>query len=425
MRACRSYSFFCFALHLAFSVEVYGQCTSFDMLDENDDQHIDHLDVAALVDCLAGPEAKPTPTPPRTAEHCLFVFDRFTFNEVGLGNFQGFQNSFTGPIRSECFNIVFVSSEFFQPNLGGVAAYDFQCNQIATNHGFNNPTNNAFIAWVSDSGSQVRTRLGNLARGFVRLDARPVADTVASLLSQNALLHPINIDEWGDQVASSTVMTGTNADGTTHSWNCQNWTSTALGPMNSGNTAGGPSNWTQGVAQGCSQGPFRVYCIQKNVNRALPSTGRQGKTVYLTHTLFTPGSGIKPDAFCAQEKPAGLGDVRAIIAYTDQAAADVIDPVQEYVRPDGQFVGLGSDLINATMATGIWQTSQGVYLQSLVWTGSTSVTSPGTTTTTCNDWTSTASTQGRAGLSSYTTGLWFSVANQSCATPWRIYCIEQ
>ena len=98
------------------------------------------------------------------------------------------------------FNLVFVTSATFASDLGGTSAYDVSCNDAASAAGINDSDANGtrFVAWLSDASSTAATRIG-AARGFVRLDGKPVADTMASLLT-GGILNPIRIDENGTEV---------------------------------------------------------------------------------------------------------------------------------------------------------------------------------------------------------------------------------
>jgi hypothetical protein len=75
-------------------------------------------------------------------------------------------------------NLAFVTSTGVPATLGASSNYDKQCNNAATAAGINNSAGDAFIALVSSSTSDVKARIGN-ARGWQRLDGRPVMDTLA------------------------------------------------------------------------------------------------------------------------------------------------------------------------------------------------------------------------------------------------------
>lgn len=65
--------------------------------DADGDGDVDCDDYAVFADCMAGPDATPSPTPPTTTQDCLDTFDADVDLDVDLGDFAAFQESFTGP----------------------------------------------------------------------------------------------------------------------------------------------------------------------------------------------------------------------------------------------------------------------------------------------------------------------------------------
>ncbi len=331
------------------------------------------------------------------------------------------------PTATQSANIVFVSSQVFATNLGSAVAYDTQCNILATNAGINNMTDDAFVAWMSDSTSNAVTRLGS-ARGFVRVDGEPFADTVADLTA-GKLFHSLHIDENGMKpFFAEAPMTGTLANGTVSPNTCSNWTATtgagAVGLMESG-----PQQWTA-FSTGLCENTYRIYCLMKTRNTVVQPPPVSGKRIFLTASTFTPGSG-SPDALCEAEKPGGTGTVVALLARTTAAASTLLGPTTTYIRPDGIVVGTGQRIIdasgvdpNARLASGIWQTGAGAYLDTIAWTGTT-VLSTVPTSDTCGDWSSTTGT-GLAGRSGFTgVGFWNRSSENCDSTSARLYCVEQ
>ncbi len=130
-----------------------------------------------------------------------------------------------------------------------------------------------------------------------------------------------------------------------------------------------------------------------------------------------------------------VGTVKALLAYTTAPAASLVDSAATYVRPDGQIVGTGAELLAGGAAagllqSGIWQSGDGTYRSGVgrAWTGQTTLTQLGTAATTCNDWTSnsTAGTTPIAGLYLTADANWWSFDTRLCSdTGSRLYCIEQ
>ncbi|HWO11983.1 MAG TPA: hypothetical protein VNN80_20960, partial [Polyangiaceae bacterium] len=125
-------------------------------------------------------------------------------------------------------NLAFVTSSNLPGNLGGAAQYDARCNALATASGVNVAGLEGFIAMLSDSQSTFQERLGS-ARGWVRMDGRPVFDTIGDLLDNATIYYPVRFTERGiDSYAESgrpgAVWTGTNFDGSAADFSCNDWT---------------------------------------------------------------------------------------------------------------------------------------------------------------------------------------------------------
>ncbi len=327
------------------------------------------------------------------------------------------------------FNLAFVTSATFPTDLGGTFNYDVACNDAASAAGINDTNANGtrFVAWLSDTSLSAAARVGNSARGFVRLDGKPVADTVASLVA-GGIMNPIRIDENGGNVSDDDVMTGTLGNGTEASGaTCSDWFSNG-GTARIGLTSGGPEVWTSFDSPSCA--PKRMYCFMKTTNAALPTTPVSGKRAYLTNAPFLPGSG-DPDARCETDKPPGTGTVEALVARTTAAAASHLDSGTVYVRPDGQVVGTGQQLIDVAIASarldsGIWQSGDGTYVvDGSVWTGALNLTTVPDASDTCGDWSLTTGS-GRTGAASYTTTSAWNDGSFGCNSGFvRLYCLEQ
>ena len=232
------------------------------------------------------------------------------------------------PTATQPPNVVFVSSQQFATDLGGATAYDTQCNMLATSAGINNMTDDAFVAWVSDSSSNAVTRLGS-ARGFVRVDGEPFADTVADLTA-GKLFHPLSVDENGDAQLDSAPLTGTLPDGTVASFTCADWTTAVAGFGGVGLSQSGPEQWTSFTVAQCVN-TLRIYCFMNTRTTIVQPAPASGKRIFLTASPFVPGSG-DPDALCEAEKPAGTGSVVALLARTTAAASTLLDPTGD-LRP--------------------------------------------------------------------------------------------
>jgi hypothetical protein len=129
-----------------------------------------------------------------------------------------------------------------------------------------------------------------------------------------------------------------------------------------------------------------------------------------------------------------------MLAYAGKAGADVLTNGTRYVRPDGQFVGRGAEIVSAAapgvqgnvddyLYTGIWQTGDGTYLNesdSAVWVGDINITREGGSD--CDDFTSATSSGTVGDYRNSGAGFWdqeYGDRYRDCATPHRFYCVEQ
>ncbi len=344
----------------------------------------------------------------------------------------------TATFSSTTANLIFTTSATFQTNLGGTAPYDTACNTVATAAGLNNSGGNAYVAVISDTQSNVIARLGS-ARGWVRLDGKPFADTKNALFANNQVFYPILFQEDGQRHNGNGFITGTNPDGTAAPANCQNWTSTTDDGtiVSCGDADGGPYAWTSGSGSYCGlAAPLICMGKAKSSVVSIPAPPGPGRKIWLTSTQFTPNATTTPDAQCQAARPAGVTAAAAIISTTSRTADSVLDAATTYYRLDGVPVGTGADIdgvmpnvLNHPIASGIWQSEDGLYpiFNADGWTGSTALNVLGTTAWTCGDWKD--PTQGPAlyGMPQVTSSEWwspFTSFSAPCNQSMRLYCVQ-
>lgn len=318
-------------------------------------------------------------------------------------------------------NLIFETHEQFPTTLGSATAYDAKCNLVATAAGLNNLAGTGYIAYVSSPASLATTRLGS-ARGWVRLDGRPFADTQASIFNTQQIFNPIAFDETGAPAGQGPPLTGTQSGGQLGE-SCSGWTSTA-GTFIQGNVYGGPYVWGgvgPGVAGCALAGP--LFCMGITKTAAVAPQVTAGRKIWLSSTDFIPGSGSTPDQKCQADRAAGVTTAIAFIAYTTKSAGSLLAPTQKYVRPDGTLVGTGAELgASANLESGIWQSAGGTYEFNGPMTGSTAVSALGTAT--CGDWTSTVGTNS-SGAANYTNdSIWWTGYAYPCSSGGRLYCVQ-
>ena len=308
----------------------------------------------------------------------------------------------------------------------GLDAADSICNERANRGGL--PPNN-YVAWLSTTTVDAKDRLGS-ARGWLRPDGKPVADTVADITS-GKLLHTLQIDESGNDQGSSAVWSGTLPSGLKDATRtCNSWTSGATGIWGSiGLASATTRTWTQYGSGYCS--PLRhLYCFGTDYSTPLFHTPQTGRIAFVTKSSFTPGSGLAgADALCQSEATtAGLtGSFKALMATSGMPAGNrfsIAGP--NWVRPDGYpiFNDVSDIRSSNPVVAPIEVYADGTYPSSnhFAWTGSTSPqTDP---TDNCVDWTSTAG-NGRHGHHPQT-GAWFSYSTRACSTSYfKVYCFEE
>jgi hypothetical protein len=333
-------------------------------------------------------------------------------------------------------NLIFVSSETFPSTLGGVVSYDEQCNRLASAAGINNVAGDGYVAFMRDAATSLPSRVPVGVSGWVRLDAKPFTTTLDALFGSNVILNPIVFDEQGQQANELLeVFTGMNSDGTATD-DCEGWTSGAAGGAQTGFQAGGPGAWASAAQEGCDGEPRHIYCagVERTAPLAVPRA--EGKLIWVTPPLFAPGAGADPDALCSETRPSTVSAATALISRTSRAASESLDLRSLYVRPDGQPVGTGEQLIAADgfLQSGIWQSGEGVYLPNDadglagVLTGALNPTSVGLVGDTCNDWSDAAGTRIN-GISNLASGdWWFRGDGGACSATttagFSIYCVE-
>jgi hypothetical protein len=344
-------------------------------------------------------------------------------------------------------NLVFTSSSRFSPHEGSLAAYDQECNRLASEAGINDVGGDAFIAAMSDSRASLRQRLGQ-ARGWVRMDGLPFADTPAGLFDGLEMSYYVAYDELGTQVPTPqtaraggqalNVLSGSLADGSSSAEHCNDWTSSASDTsFLIGRTASGPIAWINTASVTCDTTlEYRVVCMGITRTNPLPaptaleSLAARSKQIWLTNTEYVPGS-MTPDEKCQSERPPGVSSADAFVAYTDRAAATVLDPAATYRRPDGMLVGTGADLASMDVFTAPWIRAEGgvppLDATPAAWTGSSSPTVVAIASENCDDWL--ASDALRVGLvGNYLQGsvrFFDSDARPACDRQLRLYCVER
>lgn len=331
------------------------------------------------------------------------------------------------PVPTPVFNKVFVTSTtHYADTIGSAAGADAICTARAAAAGITG----TFRAWFSDANAGAAVRLG-AARGFIRVDGAPFADELSDLAGFGQIFNPLNVTENGKVATGTvTVWTGTTRTGVRDQFTCLDWTSRdAEARGGTGRVQGGPISWTARSASGCDAAR-RLFCFQVDYSAALNVTPAVGKRVFLSVGNFVPGGGITAaDQICAGEAIAAgfSGNYKALLATTTAPAVSRFTLAPLYVRPDGIAVGTGIQLAaGETLPSGLWQNAFGTYgNNNSVWTGAATPSVAGSSASTCDDWTSTASASGVGGATTLADATWWAAfSNGVCSQGLKLYCLE-
>ncbi len=194
-------------------------------------------------------------------------------------------------------NRVFVTStQHVMGALGDLTTADTTCENLAIAAGFPG----IYRAWLSTPTTDAIDRLTN-ARGWIRMDGLPFADTVADIAA-GRIWHPITFHETGATVLNPTrIMTGSDNSGT-HLSSCSGYTSTT-GDSDMGSSLGTTGSYSRKglVVRSCSLEAY-FYCFEVSHNSAVGITSMEGRTAFVSATTFLPGGGLAAaDAHCQAE----------------------------------------------------------------------------------------------------------------------------
>jgi hypothetical protein len=333
-------------------------------------------------------------------------------------------------------NIAFVTSVTYDGNLGGLEGADQKCQSLATAAGL---PQNTYKAWLSISSVNAIDRLGS-ARGWVRVDGKPIADTKADIVAWR-IFHPLRVDENGMNVTDTQnllVWTGTQSNGTVSSIGrtCDDW-------IRSDNAVGGDLGSCDGVASVFTQSHWgncnithRLYCF--GVDRTAPVTVKpvSGRIGFVTKGAWTPSGGpTAADSLCQDEaNSASLnGTFKALLATSTESAQSRFEPITPaslpWIRPDGVAIApTAAELFTSTfLNTAINQSADGLQYFGFdaVWGGASDLATAGTPETTCANWTS-ASGYVLMGFTGFTyQQKFFADTSGSCAMPSHLYCLQE
>jgi hypothetical protein len=345
-------------------------------------------------------------------------------------------------------NIVFVSEATTVPSAIGSSLVnaDMLCASSASRAFLGGST---WKAWLSTSAATTNinaaTHVGASATGWIRVDGRPVATSMANLVA-GKIYYPPRLSELGtDRLQLYAVLTGTNGDGTPMAGGtCGDWTSTT-GSGYYGNATETTESWSfEFILAGdsCGTASSSIYCFENDAGMAAvpaPVAPANARHAFVSKTAWTPGGGVAAaDTLCQTDAIsaalANAANYRALLATTVAAT----DPTrisltgQPWYRLDGaQLVATAADLAAPAgdkMLTSLNLSSAGQYVTHFAaWTGSGVAPSSTAMTLNCSNWTSSSATAlAWWGLINGSSPVWWAGNNsQTCATPVSVYCFER
>ncbi|MCA9651783.1 MAG: DUF1554 domain-containing protein [Myxococcales bacterium] len=165
------------------------------------------------------------------------------------------------------FRYIFVSSQLYTGNLGGLAGADAECQTLATNAGLPG----VYMAWLSTAAASPASRMTQSATPYRRPDGIQVAPNWAGL-TDGTLDAPINVTEtlgsppMGNTSCGGggflTVWTAVQPDGTSSGSACTDWSSD-VGGGQWGRADQTNTFWTSWCSGGQCSWLSPIYCVQQ------------------------------------------------------------------------------------------------------------------------------------------------------------------
>ena len=164
---------------------------------------------------------------------------------------------------------IFVTSQLFDGDLGGLAGADAKCEAAASEAGLTRE-GTTWVAWLSDANEAAGSRIGPAFTGwYVRLSEPPtaVAEGTAKFMS-NDHLRPIMFDEHGQSMMDTIfVWTNTYPDGTPvqADKSCMSWTTDSGVSGKAGEKTQLDAGWSfKGDEHPCSF-DLPLYCDERGL----------------------------------------------------------------------------------------------------------------------------------------------------------------
>lgn len=166
---------------------------------------------------------------------------------------------------------LFVTSESYNGNLGGLAGADAKCNLEAQAAGF---TSGSWKALLSDSATDARERVPFNWGTLKRIDGSTIIATSWSDLWDGSIQNPVLLSATQNSLLTTSTLTYSTTEGlragtVAANTNCQNWlfNGTSVAPFNVGASGSTASSWISNNGSSpssCGATTTSLYCIEDN-----------------------------------------------------------------------------------------------------------------------------------------------------------------
>ena len=160
---------------------------------------------------------------------------------------------------------VFVTSDTYYSNLGGLTGADEKC-QMEADASVSIIPSGTYKAWLSDGTNSPDTRFTKSSHPYVLPDGTRIADDYKDL-TDGDIQNIINIDSTGKTVGPNYFWSSTDFDGTSEQYfvTCEGWTWTKTSPVSHsmlGKTNQKSTLWTAFAREKCRK-HYRLACFQQ------------------------------------------------------------------------------------------------------------------------------------------------------------------
>ncbi|MFH1018565.1 MAG: hypothetical protein V1798_10365 [Pseudomonadota bacterium] len=324
----------------------------------------------------------------------------------------------------------------------GLAAADNVCQAEATAAGLVG----TFKAWLSDSSTDAKDRIGPNSTGWIRTDGYTFTTSLTDLITSPFKAYvPIDRKADGTRVGFDHAWTYTQEDGTKGSTgdDCADWTNGVSVPANVlvGSTASTYGQWTNygpDSFRSCNESA-RLHCFQTgNDGPAVPSYQVTGKKVFVTSAtgkgrlqdwLESDGNTGVPagDSICQTLADGHLDNPTKFKAWLSSATENAIDRLTYdgvWTLVNGVKIASNKDeLVSGQIFSPIVLNEEGAVTAGRVWTGTDE---HGQTVATyrCDNWTNDGAVLGNSGNSNNAGPKWTVFTDSGCEAENALYCFE-